>query len=69
MKREEAVALLKELGSERLIQPSLVLLEQKCPDSYELKIKGDYNLQEIRVFLNNRFLTEEFKNYLVISSL
>jgi hypothetical protein len=69
MKRAEAVALLKELGSDQLIQPSVVLVEQRCPDSYQLRIKGNYNLQEIEVFLNNRFLIEEYKKYLVISSL
>jgi hypothetical protein len=69
VKRTEAVALLKELGSEQLIQPSWVLVEQKCPDSYQLRIKGDYNLQEIGTFLNNKFLIEECKNYLIISSL
>ena len=69
IKRAEAVALLKELGSEQLIQPSLVLIEQQYPDSFQLRMKGDYNLQEIGIFLNNRFLIEENKNYLIISSL
>jgi hypothetical protein len=69
IKRAEVVALLKELGSEQLIHPSLVLIEQRCPDSYQLRIKGDYNFQEIEVFLEKRFLIEENKNYLIISSL
>ena len=76
IKRAEAVALLKELGSEQLIQPAFVLVERRFPDicllypdNYQLKIKGNYNLQEIGVFLKNRFLIEENRNYLIISSL
>lgn len=69
MKRTEAITLLKELGAELLIQPTLVLIEQRCPDSYQLRIKGDYDVQEIEVFLKNKFLIEENKNYLIISSL
>jgi hypothetical protein len=69
IKRAEAVALLKELSTEQLIQPSIVLIEQRCPDSYQLRIKGDYNLQEIGILLKNRFSIEESKNCLTISSL
>ena len=69
IKRAEAVALLKELCSERLIQPSLVLIDQRFPDIYQLRIKGDYDLQEIGIYLNKRFLVEECENYLIISSL
>jgi hypothetical protein len=69
MKRAEAVALLKELGLAQLIQPSFVLIEQRFPDVYQLRIKGNYDFQEIGLFFNNRFLIEEFENYLVISSL
>jgi hypothetical protein len=53
MKRGEAVALLKELGAEGLIQPSLVLIEQRKPDSYQLCLKGDYDRTEIELFLKN----------------
>ena len=69
IKRAEAVALLKELGEAELIQPSFVIIEKIFPGIYQLKIKGDYNFQEIGAFLNNRFLIEECKNYLIISSL
>ncbi len=69
IKRAEAVALLKELNAEQLIQPSFVIVEQRFPDIYQLRIKGDYNLQDLTIFLNNRFSIEECKNYLVISSL
>ncbi len=66
MKREETVALLKELGAEHLIQPSFVLIDRRKPDSYELKIKGVYNLQDVEIFLRNKFSVEESKDYLVI---
>jgi len=69
IKRAEAVALLKELGEAELIQPSFVLLEIRSPDNYQLRIKGSYNLQEIKRYLKNRFLIEEYENYLVILSL
>jgi hypothetical protein len=68
MKRAEAIALLKELGSGQLVEPSLVLIERKRPDFYQLIIKGNYNFQEIKTFLGNKFLVEESKNCLVISS-
>jgi len=69
MNRKEAVTLLKELGSKCLVQPTFVIIEHRNPDNYQLKIKGDYNLQEIGIFLKNRFSIEENKNYLIISSL
>jgi hypothetical protein len=68
VKRAEAIALLKELGSGQLVEPSLVLIERKSPDFYQLIIKGNYSLQEIKTFLGNKFLIEENKNYLIISS-
>jgi hypothetical protein len=76
IKRAEAVALLKELGSEELIHPAFVLVERRFPDicllypdNYQLRIKGDYSLLEIGIFLKKRFLIEENKDYLIISSL
>ena len=54
MDRKEAVALLKELSTECLIQPSLVLIEKRKPDSYQLRIKGDYDRQLIQTFLNKK---------------
>ena len=65
MKRTEAVALLKELGAEQLIQPSSVLIEQRSSDGYQLRIKGDYNFQEIEMFVKDRFFLEETKGYLI----
>ena len=67
-KRAEAFALLKELNSEHLIQSLFVIIEQRFPDIYQLKIRGDYNLQESGLFLKNRFLIKEYNNYLITSS-
>jgi hypothetical protein len=68
MKREESVALLKELGSNQLVRPIVVSIEHKLPDTYQLKIKGEYDLYAMKIFLKNRFLVEENKDYLVIST-
>jgi hypothetical protein len=67
VKREEALALLKELGSVSLIQPSLVLIEQRKSDSYQLQIRGDYNRQLIGIFLKKRHFSLEMSNdYLIV---
>jgi len=67
MKRTEAVGLLKELVAEQLIQPSLVLIEQRNSGRYQLQIKGTYNFQEIEMFFKNRFSLEECKGYLIFN--
>ena len=67
MKRTEAVGLLKELVAEQLIVPSLVLLEQSSPDSYQLEIKGNYDFQKIEMFVKNRFSLEECEGYLTFN--
>ena len=67
--RKEAIALLVELGSHELVSPDVVVLELRSPEEYHLKIMGGYNFKDIGFFLKNRFLTEESKNYLVISTL
>jgi hypothetical protein len=71
MKREEAVALLKELEADHLIQPSLIHIQRRTPDNYKLQMKGDFSYQEIETFLKNRgFSCEENKeDYLTIFKL
>ena len=69
LNRKEAIALLIELGANQLVTPNFVILEQLQPDSFQLKIKGDYNLKDIGIFLKNRFSIGESKNYLTISTL
>jgi hypothetical protein len=69
MQRYETVALLKEMGAQNLIQPSLVLIEERKPDRYELQIKGFYDLDLIRIFAQQYNLTvaeDATKGYLVI---
>jgi hypothetical protein len=66
--RKEAIAVLSELASNQLVNPNLVLLEQREPDRYQLQIRGDYSRQLIMVFLKNRALSFEQMNndYLII---
>ena len=69
MDRQEAIALLVELGASQLVSPDFVILEQRNADNCQLKIKGNYSFKDVETFLKNRFILEEYKNYLVISSL
>jgi hypothetical protein len=65
--RKEAIALLRELGSCHLVNPNLVIIEQREPDKYGLQIRGDFNRQAIVFFLKNRNLSFEMNNdYLII---
>jgi hypothetical protein len=64
--RKEAIALLVELGSNQLVNPDLVILELRKPNSYQLKIKGNYRFNEVGIFLKNKFCLEEINNYLII---
>ncbi len=68
MNRKEAITLLSELGANQLVCPSFVILELDKIGSYQLKIRGNYNLHEIGNFLKRRFLVEEIRNFLVIYS-
>lgn len=68
LKRNEAVDLLKELVVEHLIQLSLVLIEQKSPDKYQLQIKGKYNLQLVKLFVKDKFFLEECRGYLIFNN-
>ena len=61
MNREESVALLKELGANQLVSPTVVSIEHRLPDTYLLKIKGDYDLQEMKIFLKNKFSEKKTK--------
>jgi hypothetical protein len=65
--REESVALLKELGVNQLVSPTVVSIERRLSDTYLLKIKGDNDLQAMKIFLNNKFSVEKNKDYIVIS--
>jgi len=68
LERKEAVALLKELGDQHLVQPFLVLIQPTKTSGFQLKIKGDYIQTEIEQFLKNRgFVYEAYENCLIIS--
>jgi len=65
--RKEAIAILSELGSNQLVNPKLVIIEQREPDNYGLQIRGDYNRQLIVTFLKKKRLSFEMNNdYLII---
>jgi hypothetical protein len=67
LERREAVALLKELATEQLVQPRMVLVEPRKPNGNQLKIKGDYGHLLIEEFLRNRgFSLEANENFLII---
>ena len=69
MQRYEAVAVMKELDAEHLINPSFVLIEQRKPDRYELQIKGFYDLELIKGFAKQYDLAvkeDTTKGHLVI---
>jgi hypothetical protein len=67
MLRQEAIALLKELGDRGLIQPIFVIIEKQTRDKFQLKIKGSYDINQIEFLLRNRGVTyEKSKDYLII---
>jgi hypothetical protein len=59
MRREQAVALVKELVANNLIQTNWLLIERRKPDSYELKFRGDCERCLLDTFLQNRNLAME----------
>jgi hypothetical protein len=59
MKRESAVALVKELVCNNLIQTSWLSIDRRKVDGYELRFRGDYEWPDLNVFLQNRNLAME----------
>ena len=60
MDRKEAVALLKEMITLGLIQPSFVSVDRNKLGTFSLNFKADGNLPEIRAFLCDKgFLLSE----------
>ena len=52
---------------EKLVQPTFVIIENREPDEYQLKIKGDYDIEVIKKFIQKKnFSVEENKEYLLI---
>jgi hypothetical protein len=56
VRREQAVAIVKELVCNNLIQTNWLSIDSRKVDSYELKFRGDYEHNDIEIFLQNRNL-------------
>ncbi len=60
MKRGQAITLLTDLClKEKLVQPTFVIIEHREPDEYQLKIKGDYDSESIKKFVQKKNLSVE----------
>lgn len=69
MERKETMDLLKKLGEVSLIQPTLIKIDQRIPDRYQLQIKGAYNRQQMEIFVRKKNLAiieNKDKGYLLI---
>jgi hypothetical protein len=66
--RKEAVALLTKLVADGLVSPRLVVVEEREPDSFQLKLKGFYEREFIKIFTekNNFLFEEDTSGYLLI---
>jgi hypothetical protein len=61
------VALYTDLVTNGYVQPHLVSIEQKKPDKFQLRIKGEYDSNQIELFLKIRgALCEKTEDYLII---
>ena len=72
MDREQAVALLKELVAQDLIEPSHISIGQRSPEHYQIQIRNDYNRQHLDEFVKKHKLSvseDKEKKYLRISEL
>jgi hypothetical protein len=66
MERHEAVAVLKEIINGNLGMPSIVALERNKHGKFDLKLKGDCDIQGLREFVAGRNLAlkeDEEKGY------
>ena len=69
MNRQEAMALLKELVENNLVEPSYVVMVEAKPDVFQIQIKCDYNRTEIEAHAKKYGLTiteDKERRYLVI---
>ena len=67
--RKEAMALLRELMNNGLVEPSWVSVSERHPQDYQLQLKCDYNKAEIETYAKRKQLTIEEdpeRKYLVI---
>lgn len=70
MNRGQAITLLTDLClKEKIVQPNFVIIEQRGPNAYQLKIKEIYDSESVKKFVQKKnFSVEEDKdkNYLLI---
>jgi hypothetical protein len=59
MLRAQAIAVLKELVTNGLIDTSWVSIEKRKPSDFELRVKGNYDFSLINPFLQKHNLTLE----------
>jgi hypothetical protein len=67
--RLEAMAMLKELIADDLVNPDYMSMVQVKPDNFQIQIKCDYNKVEIEAHAKNHGLTieeDKERKYLVI---
>lgn len=67
--RLEAMAMLKELVANNLVEPSYVSISERKPNDYQIQIKCDYNKKEIEAHAKKHGLTieeDKEKKYLFI---
>jgi hypothetical protein len=67
--RLQAMAMLKELVDNNLVDPSYVSIGKRSPTNFQIQIKCDYNKKEIDVYAKKHGLTIEEdreKRYLFI---
>ena len=56
-----------ELGANQLVDPNFVVIDQTDLNAYQLKIKGNYDIQAMQLFLKDRCRLKEKEGFLIIS--
>ena len=57
MNRKEAIILLTELVAQGYVQPNFVVIEQRKPEKFQLKVKCSYDQKAIGQFLRKKNLS------------
>ena len=69
MNRLEAMALLKELVADNLVEPNYIHICERKPNHYQIQIKCDYQKKELEEYTKKHNLSieeDKEKNYLTI---
>ena len=69
MERKQAIGLLKEIVAQNLVRPSLVALTVNKHNKFDLMLKGDCDVQELREFVGEKALAvkeDEEKGFCII---